>query len=45
MPYTALQRKAFHAKCEEGDQEMCRLAKEADALPTRRPVKKRKMKK
>lgn len=26
----------FHARCQQGDQKMCKLAKEADSMPTRK---------
>jgi hypothetical protein len=39
MPYTAKQRAMFNAKCKQGDREMCKLAKEANALPVK-PAKK-----
>ena len=36
MPYTEKQRRKFHAECRKGNNEMCKLAKEADRLPTRK---------
>jgi hypothetical protein len=36
MPYTEKQRRMFNAKCGKGDQEMCKLAKEANRLPLRK---------
>lgn len=44
MPYTRQQQKMFHARCQQGDQKMCELAKEADHLPTK-PDKKTDWKK
>jgi hypothetical protein len=41
VPYTSKQRAMFNAKCKEGDREMCKLAKEANALPTRKKKGKR----
>jgi hypothetical protein len=41
IPYTERQRKMFNAKCKNGDREMCKLAKEANALPVK-PAKKKK---
>ena len=40
MPWTEAQRRKFHAECRKGNREMCRLAKEADRLPVKKPVKK-----
>ena len=42
MPYTEAQRRMFHAKCAEGDKAMCKLAKEADSMPTRKAPPKKK---
>lgn len=41
MPYTPSQVRLFNAKCKEGDKEMCKLAKEANSMPTK-PAKKGK---
>jgi hypothetical protein len=42
MPFTDQQRRKFHAECRKGDREMCKLAKEANALPVKAPKKKGK---
>lgn len=41
MPYTESQRRLFNKKCADGDKEMCKLAKEANAMPTRKKGAKR----
>lgn len=40
MPWTEAQRRMFNAKCAEGDKEMCKLAKEANAMPDKPAPKK-----
>lgn len=40
MPYTEKQRRYFHAQAEKGKPGMAKLAKEADSMPVKAPVKK-----
>jgi hypothetical protein len=40
MPYTAKQRRYFHAQAAKGKPGMAALAKEADSMPVRTPVRK-----